>query len=69
MSDDLDKKLEEFGSYLLNNMHQMEFHSKNIAEHIMERTVRLLEAGATPEQIKEAYKDYISEWNPDRTYG
>jgi hypothetical protein len=36
---------------------------------ILERTANALDAGATAREIKEAFKDYIPEWNPDRTAG
>jgi len=38
-------------------------------EGILERTVRALENGATPKEIKKVFGEYISAWQPDRTYG
>jgi len=61
--------LEELKLYLGVNMTLMDISSRKKVEGILERTVRVLESGATSEQIKEVFGEYISAWQPDRTYG
>lgn len=48
------------------NAHEI---SKCRVEGILERTIKALEAGATPTQIKTVFAKYISAWQPDRSYG
>lgn len=62
--------LEELKLYLGVELTLMkDISDKNKVEGILERTIRALEAGATAQQIKEVFGEYISAWHPDRTYG
>jgi len=61
--------LKELELYLGVNMVFMNIESRIKVEGILERTVRALESGATPKQIKKVFGKYISAWQPERTYG
>ncbi len=61
--------LDDLDLYLGVEHSLMDIDPKMKLEGILERTVRALEAGATPQQIKEVFGKYISAWQPDRSYG
>lgn len=64
-----EKLLEDLKLYLGVEHSLMDVRPRIKLEETLKRTVRALEAGATPQEIKEVVGDYISDWQPDRTYG
>ena len=61
--------LEDLKVYLGVEHNLMDIVPREKLEGILERTVKAFDAGATPEQIKEIFGEYISAWRPDTTYG
>lgn len=61
--------LEELELYLGVEYTLMDISARSKLEGILEKTVRALEDGVTPQQIKKVFSEYIPAWQPDRTYG